>query len=127
MQVNIVINANLSFNKSKFVETKTLNIYLDKRKHQPSSITANLREFTSNFRLAVYIAGVLDAQAGHAYPERGRSYVHVGPEVHGEPSKQFGELDSANQIAAEARLRRVRVSGQHRAEDVAQLYPQRSR
>lgn len=50
----------------------------------------------------VYVAGVLDAQTGHAYPERGHLHVYVGPEVPGDPSRQVGELDAANQVAAAA-------------------------
>lgn len=69
----------------------------------------------------LHVAGVLDAQTRHAYLECGHPHVHVGPEVPGDPSGQVGELDAANQVAAAARFRRVRVSGQHRAEDVAQL------
>jgi len=68
-----------------------------------------------------HVAGVLDAQAGHAYPERRYLYVHLGSEVSGDPSGQVGELDVTDQVTARARLRRVRVPGQHRAEDVAQL------
>lgn len=69
----------------------------------------------------VYVTGVLDAQTRYAYLECGHPHVHVGPEVPGDPSRQVGELDAANQIAAAARFRRVRVPGQHRAENVAQL------
>lgn len=82
---------------------------------------------TCDYRRAVYVSGVLDAQTRHAYSERWHLDVHVGPEIPGDPSGQVGELDAADQVAAGARFRRVRVPGQHRAEDVAQLQSQRGR
>jgi len=61
---------------------------------------ANLRSKHLTTGCTVYVAGVLDAQTGHAYLERGHLHVHVRPEVPGDPSGQVGELDAANQVAA---------------------------
>lgn len=84
-------------------------------------IAANCVEQCANAGCIVYVVGVLDAQTGHAYPERGHPYVYVGSEVPSDPSGQVGELDAANQVATATRFRRIRVPGQHRTEDVTQL------
>lgn len=57
---------------------------------------------TSDYRRAVYVSGVLDAQTRYAYSERRHLDVHVGLEIPGDPSGQVGELDAANQVAAGA-------------------------
>jgi len=71
----------------------------------------NLRSKHATTGCTVYVAGVLDAQTGHAHSERGHLHVYVGPEVPGDPSRQVGELDATNQVAAAARFWRIRVPG----------------
>lgn len=76
---------------------------------------------------SVYLAGVLDAQKGHAHPERGHPDVHLGSKVPSDPSGQVWELDPADQVAPGPGLGGLRVPGQHRAQDVVELHPQRGR
>ena len=76
---------------------------------------------------SVYLAGVLDAQKGHAHPERGHPDVHLGSKVPSDPSGQVWELDPADQVAPGTGLGGLRVPDQHRAEDVVELQPQRGR
>lgn len=76
---------------------------------------------------SVYLAGVLDAQKGHAHPERGDPDVHLGSKVPSDPSGQVRELDPPDQVAPGTGLGGLRVPGQHRAQDVVELQPQRGR
>lgn len=69
----------------------------------------------------------MDAQEGHAHTERGQTHVHLGSEVSRYTPGQVRELDPADQVAPATGLGHLRVPGQHRAQDVPQLQPQRCR
>ncbi|XP_063233121.1 uncharacterized protein LOC134536927 isoform X4 [Bacillus rossius redtenbacheri] len=71
--------------------------------------------------------GVVDPQAGPAHPHRRHPHVHQRPALPVAALGRHRRVDPQGQLAAGARLGRVRVPGQHRAQDQPGVPAQRGR
>lgn len=60
-------------------------------------------------------AGIVDPAPRLAYPDGGRIHVHIGPAVPSGALAAHRRLDTARQVGAAARRRRLRVPGIHAA------------
>lgn len=75
--------------------------------------------------LFALLAGVVDPEARPAHPDRRHFDVHERPALPVAALGRFGRVDSENQLAADARLGRLRVPSQHRAQNQQRFQTQR--
>lgn len=71
--------------------------------------------------------GVVDKEERPAHPDRRDPNVHERPEVPVTALGRHGRVDAEDQLSAAARLRHVRVPGQHGAQDQSSLQSERRR